>query len=127
MTPSPYLNGLNPWYGCGGHEEATSGIEFVRGKEHDYRTREVDGGVFSAEQRRRGGVWEEISSGHKTSYIAATACAMAEGRALARAKSGEKEFVQVPPEPITLAPGEPEKVPEPKKKLSALDRLRGFR
>jgi len=136
--PSPYLNGLHPWYGFGGHPEVTEpDMFFVPGKAHDYRTRKLGDGDFLAEQRPRGGEWQELSRGHKNAYIAGSACVRAEGLALQGRSGGEPE---APPEaaPSTQAQedawthlprtgrmpsSEPNMANEPKK-LSGLERLR---
>jgi len=136
---SPYLHGLHPWYGFGGHEEVTEvGMEFAHGKDHDYRTRRLGDEDFIAEQRPRGGAWAELSRHHKTAYIAGMACAAAEGRALGSTPPRVVVAAgEVPSEKLAVA-GTPlhvhgtttqrldtskENEVSPPKKLSAVERL----
>lgn len=122
---SPYLHGLYPWYGLGGHEEVTDeDTAFVHGKEHDYRTRKLGAEDFVAEQRPRGGAWKELSRGHKTAYVAGIACAAAEGRARG------VQTPAPPPAPMMLErlleeqPGAEVLTVTAPRKLSAVERLK---
>lgn len=146
---NPYRNGLWPWFGFGGTAELTEAdSSFAKGVNYDYRTRRVSEGNHVAERRSRAdGVWKEISRGHKTQYIAGSACADEEGADLAARAAGQirvhdeedaalsERFHEVWPAAAELrdearglpAPPEATEAPQaapPPRKLSAVERLK---